>query len=233
MDMLAESVKGTVRPETGGVAIRPGEVRSLIDGGSGVRVLDVRTPAEFEAFHIPGAYNVPLDTLVEHREQLRRRIAGPVVLVCRSGARARRAEEALREAGMEGLRVLDGGIMAWEAAGHPVRRSDRARWALERQVRLAAGSLVLLGALGSLILGQPLVWLAAIVGAGLAFSAITDTCGMALVLSKLPYNRGVTCDIREVVRSLAAADGVGSDGIAGIAGNAGGARDEAAAARCA
>src|SRR5690554_1215955 len=91
-------------------------VGRLLADGAAIRLLDVRTPAEFETVHIPGAYNVPLDALAEYREELHRHVAAPVVLVCRSGQRARRAEQALREIGMDNLHVLDGGMGAWEAA---------------------------------------------------------------------------------------------------------------------
>jgi rhodanese-related sulfurtransferase len=187
------------------VAIDPEQVRRLLDRGE-VRLLDVRTPAEFESVHIPGAYNVPLGTLAEHGEELRRHVDGPVVLVCRSGSRARQAEEALREIGMTQLHVLDGGMEAWERAGFPVRRGERQRWGLERQVRLVAGSLVLLSVLAGVFVARPLVWIAAMVGAGLVFSAVTNTCGLALLLAKLPYNRGATCDVRDMVRALAAGE---------------------------
>src|SRR5688572_5004204 len=105
------------------------------------RLLDVRTPGEFEAEHIAGAYNVPLDTLGEHGAEIRAAVAEPVVLVCRSGQRARKAEAALRTAGMTNLHVLDGGMTGWSAAGLPVRRAAQ-RMSLERQVRIAAGALV-------------------------------------------------------------------------------------------
>jgi rhodanese-related sulfurtransferase len=84
-------------------------LRSLLDEEA-PRILDVRTPAEFEAAHIPGAYNVPLDLLREHRDELARHIGEDVVLVCRSGARASQAEQALGQVGLPGLHVLDGGM---------------------------------------------------------------------------------------------------------------------------
>jgi rhodanese-related sulfurtransferase len=165
-------------------------------------ILDVRTPAEFESVHIPGAYNVPLDLVGEHRDELRRHLhQEPVVLVCRSGVRAAQAEQRLAEAGMENVRVLEGGISAWEAAGAPVRRGTQ-RWDIERQVRLVAGTLVLAGVLGSLVF-KPLKFLSAAVGAGLAFAALTNTCAMGNCLARLPYNRAATCDIDAVIDRLA------------------------------
>ncbi len=177
-------------------------VETLLAQGTPIKLIDVRTPAEFETVHIPGSYNVPLDTLPEHRAELGDVLRSPAILVCRSGARARQAEEVLRAANLPQLHVLAGGISAWERAGKAVKRG-RQRWGLERQVRGVAGSLVLAGVLGSLV-WKPLTFLAAGIGAGLTFSALTDTCGMAKVLRVLPYNRAVTCDVREVVSRLAA-----------------------------
>jgi rhodanese-related sulfurtransferase len=177
-------------------------VAALLARAAPLTILDVRTPAEFASVHIPSSYNVPLDLLPEHASTISSVVGEPVVLVCRSGARARQAEQALRSANLPRLHVLDGGLSAWEAAGLPVNRG-RQRWSLERQVRGVAGTLVLVGALGGLLVSPPLGLLAVGVGAGLAFSAITDTCGMALLLGKLPYNRGAGCDVGAVLRDVA------------------------------
>jgi rhodanese-related sulfurtransferase len=169
----------------------------------GARIIDVRTPAEFESVHIPGSYNVPLDQLSEHRQELTQALDSPAVLVCGSGMRARQADNALRDAGLQSLTVLDGGITAWENSGEPVVRGAQ-KWPLERQVRLVAGSLVLAGALGGLLLWRPLTLISMFVGGGLTFAAITNTCGMAILLSKLPYNQGANCDVRQVIHQLSA-----------------------------
>lgn len=153
-----------------------------------VRLLDVRSPAEFETAHVPGSWNVPLDLLHEHRDELVRHLDDEVVLVCRSGARATRAEQALADAGLPGLGVLDGGITAWERAGGALTRG-RETWEIERQVRLAAGSLVAAGVLGSALVPR-LKWLAGGVGTGLVVAALTDTCAMGSALSRMPWNRG-------------------------------------------
>lgn len=177
------------------------ELAELLSARADVRLLDVRTPGEFESAHIRGAYNVPLDTLAEHAPGIRAHVDVPVVLVCQSGARARRAEEALRAAGMPHLHVLDGGVNGWVAAGRPVQRG-RARISLERQVRIAAGSLAALGALLALTLDPLFALLPAFVGSGLVFAGVTDTCAMGLLLARLPYNRQATCDVGAVVRAL-------------------------------
>jgi rhodanese-related sulfurtransferase len=164
------------------------------------RVLDVRTPGEFENAHIAGAYNVPLDLLREHRDEIIRYLDEEVVLVCRSGQRAAQAEQTLRTEGLGNVHILDGGITAWEARGFAVNRGPQ-RWDLERQVRLVAGSIVLTSILGS-IAAPRLKWVAAAIGGGLSFAALTNTCAMGMALSKLPYNRGATCDAQTVVAQL-------------------------------
>lgn len=175
-------------------------LRNRLDSAAPPRVLDVRTPGEFDTVHIPGAYNVPLDLLREHREEIVTHLDQDVVLVCRSGQRAGQAERALRDAGLGNVHVLDGGIITWEAKGFPVNRGTP-RWDLERQVRMAAGSVVLTSILGSIAVPR-LKWLAAGIGGGLAAAALTNTCAMGMLLSRLPYNRG-TCDARTVVAQLA------------------------------
>lgn len=175
-------------------------LRDWLDSRDVPRVLDVRTAAEFRTVHIPGSYNVPLDLLREHRGELSRHLDQNVVLVCRSGARAGQAETLLAETGLPNMHVLDGGLLAWQRTDAPVNRGS-ARWDLERQVRLVAGGLVLAGVLAS-VLVPAMKWLSAAVGGGLAMAALTDSCVMGLLLSKLPYNRDVSCDLQTVLAEL-------------------------------
>ncbi|CAJ1587102.1 rhodanese-like domain-containing protein [[Mycobacterium] wendilense] len=172
----------------------------LLGSATPPRVIDVRTPGEFETAHIAGAYNVPLDLLCEHREEIVRHLDEDVVLVCRSGQRAAQAEETLRDAGLTNVHILAGGITAWEAAGFTVNRGAQ-RWDLERQVRLVAGSIVLSSILASVAVPK-LKWVAAAIGGGLTFASLTNTCAMGMALSKLPYNRGAGCDAQTVVAQL-------------------------------
>ncbi|BCJ59690.1 rhodanese-like domain-containing protein [Micromonospora endophytica] len=180
--------------------IDPATLRAQLTEGRTPRLLDVRTPGEFATAHIPGSYNVPLDLLREHRDELRRHLDEEVVLICRSGARATQAERSLAAAGLPNLRVLDGGMVAWQAANAPTNRG-RPRWDLERQVRLVAGSIVLASILGSVFV-PGLKWVAAAIGGGLTVAALTNTCAMGMLLSKLPYNRGASCDLDTVVCQL-------------------------------
>ena len=179
----------------------PAELTRLLRDHPGTRLLDVRTPGEFDAEHIGGAYNVPLDTLGEHGPEIRAGVAEPVVLVCRSGQRARKAEEALRAAGMTNLHVLDGGMAAWTAAGQPVRRGTP-RMSLERQVRIAAGALAATGGFLALFVHPLFAAIPAFVGSGLVFAGVTDTCAMGMLLARLPYNRAASCDVQTMVRAL-------------------------------
>ncbi|MEZ5152385.1 rhodanese-like domain-containing protein [Rhodococcus zopfii] len=178
----------------------PIALHDLVDSGKNVRIVDVRTPGEFETVHIPGAYNVPLDLLREHRDEFLTHLDENVVLVCRSGQRATQAEETLRTAGLFNVHILDGGMLGWEAHGLTVNRGTE-RWDLERQVRLVAGSLVLSSILAS-VAAPKLKWLAAGIGGGLTFAALTNTCAMGMLLSKLPYNRGASCDAQTIVNRL-------------------------------
>lgn len=190
------STSETTRPAT----LDAAGLRELIDAGRAPRLLDVRTPAEFETVHISGAYNVPLDLLKEHRAELRAHLDEDVVLICRSGARAAQAGQTLAGVGLPNVKILDGGMLAWQATNAPVTRGAP-RWDLERQVRLVAGSIVLLSVLGSVAV-PGLKWVAGFIGAGLTFAALTNTCAMGMLLSKLPYNRGASCDLDSVVGQL-------------------------------
>jgi rhodanese-related sulfurtransferase len=177
------------------------ELATTLHANAAARILDVRTPAEFENAHIEGAYNVPLDQLDEHAAEVRA-AAGPVILVCQSGQRAQKADALLRAAGMSNMHVLDGGMKAWLAAGRPVRRV-RARVSLERQVRMTAGAIVAAGSLAALFISPYAAWVPLMIGSGLVFSGVTDTCGMGLLLAKLPYNRAsVSCDTESIVRQF-------------------------------
>jgi rhodanese-related sulfurtransferase len=190
----------TTAPAARSAVLAPQALIDLLGSATPPRLIDVRTPAEFETVHIPGAYNVPLDTLKEHREEIARRLDEDVVLICRSGQRASQAREALAAAGLPNLHLLEGGMQAWQSAGGEVNRG-RSRWDLERQVRLVAGSVVLSSILASTrVPGAK--WLAAALGGGLTAAALTNTCAMGSALSKLPYNRSASLDPAEAVAQL-------------------------------
>ncbi len=152
------------------------------------RILDVRTPAEYETRHIEGSVNLPLDVLKSHAADVVSRLDGPVVIACQSGTRSLDAQRTLRAAGAPDITVLDGGVPGYAAAGGSTVTGQQ-KWALERQVRLVAGSIVLTSVVASL--RRPRArFLAGGIGAGLTFSALTDTCAMGRLLMMLPYNSG-------------------------------------------
>jgi len=160
--------------------INAAELAEQLSSGS-TTVLDVRTPGEYAAAFIEASQHLPLDQIGGH--------LGPVTLVCRSGQRATQAYEQLSAAGAKNLTVLDGGIAAWQAAGQPVQSTDGpGKWEMDRQVRLAAGGLVLGGVLASLRWPRAR-FLSGAVGGGLTFAALSNTCAMSRVLLKLPYNQ--------------------------------------------
>lgn len=181
------------------------ELETLLRTRDDVRLLDVRMPGEHESVHIRGAYNVPLDRLGEHGAEIRAHVSSPVVLICQSGQRARLAEKALTAAGMPNLHVLDGGVSGWIASGLPVIRGAE-RLSLERQVRISAGTLAGLGGLLALLVNPLFALLPTFIGGGLVFAGVTNRCGLALLLGRLPYNRPATCDVDAMVRALKAGE---------------------------
>lgn len=165
------------------------------------RLIDVRSAAEFRAGHIPGAYNVPLPLLKEHRQEFAEPLDEQIVLICRSDKRATQAEQILASAGLARLHVLTGGMQAWQRENAPVNHGA-GRWDLERQVRLVAGGIVASGVLLSTIAPKA-KWLSGAIGAGLVTAAATDSCVMGSLLSKLPYNRDLEPDAADVIATLA------------------------------
>jgi rhodanese-related sulfurtransferase len=169
--------------------ITPHDLDQLRQRGDTIDLVDVRTPAEFREIHVTIARNVPLDRL--DAKAFAAGASGsagkPLYVICRSGKRADQACQQLEKAGIHVVSV-EGGTLAWEAAGLPVVRGQKTI-SLERQVRIAAGSFVLLGvALGFLV--HPVFFgLSAFIGVGLVFAGITDTCGMGMLLARMPWNQ--------------------------------------------
>ncbi|MEU6388067.1 rhodanese-like domain-containing protein [Streptomyces sp. NPDC046939] len=170
---------------------------------SELTVIDVRTPGEYASGHLPGAHNIPLDHLDAALPALETAAGrGDLLVGCASGARSATACRRLADRGISAA-TLTGGTTAWTQLGHDVHRPAGARtaWAMERQVRLAAGTLVLTG----LVAGRRRSgarWLSAGVAGGLVFSALTDTCGMAVLLAKLPHNRPKATDLDATLAAL-------------------------------
>lgn len=165
----------------------PAEARAALLADNGCQIVDVREFSEYDAERVEGATLASLSALDQNLGLIER--DRPVYLMCRSGNRAQQAAERLSGQGFTDLRVIDGGLQGWSEAGLPVERGSGRVWSLERQVRFVAGLFVLTGILLSLI-SPWFALLSAFVGAGLTFSAITDTCGMGMMLARMPWNRG-------------------------------------------
>ena len=169
--------------------ISPQELSELRQDGKPFDLLDVRTPAEFQEVHVEFARNVPLDRLDPKAIQGERTgNAEPLYVICRSGGRSKQACQTLLAAGLPQVVSVEGGTLACEAAGLPLVRGKKTI-SLERQVRIAAGVLVLIGSALGYWVHPYFLGLAAFVGAGLTFAGITDTCGMGLLLARMPWNQ--------------------------------------------
>lgn len=172
-------------------SVTPDELTRRLAEDPELMIVDVRTPGEFETSHIRGSYNVPLNLLTEHTNDLADRFQGHVILVCQSGSRADKACSALNSAGFSTADVLTGGITAFkDHGGTVVGRGNR--WAMERQVRMTAGSIVLASTLAGQLIHPRLGMIAGAIGAGLTYSALSNSCAMASVLSQMPWNRTAT-----------------------------------------
>lgn len=166
--------------------IEVSQLNTVCEQAGAAQLVDVRSAGEFAAGHVPGSVNIPL-------EEIERRLGDlnaeqTLVLICKGGTRAGVAAEFLKDKRGK-LAVLQGGTEAWAKAGLPLVVSAKSRWALERQVRLAAGLLVLSSVVLSLTVYPPIVYLAGFVGLGLTGAGLTDYCPMAILLAKMPWNR--------------------------------------------
>jgi len=166
------------------------ECQRRLATGSPARLLDVRTPGEYAAAHVPNARLIPLDELDaavfcrEHGGD-----ATPVYVLCQSGGRAKKAIERLERAGARGCVLVEGGTQAWIDAGLPVIRGESRVIPLMRQVQIIVGFLSAIGALLALTVHPWFAFLSLIVGSGLLFAGITGYCGLAMVLVKMPWNK--------------------------------------------
>jgi Rhodanese-related sulfurtransferase len=170
-------------------SITPHRLAALHQTTESLDLIDVRTPAEFREGHISFARNVPLDRLDLRAISAERngRANEPLYVICRTGSRGELACQKLEEAGLNAVNI-EGGMLVWDAAGFPVVRG-KATISLERQVRIAIGLVVLSSSVLALLHHPFWIGLAAFMGAGLIFSGITDFCGLALVLGRMPWNQ--------------------------------------------
>lgn len=179
--------------------ITPQQLAELCKANGKLDLIDVRTPVEFREVHVEFARNVPLDRLDPPALLASRNGSKDerLYLICRSGGRGRQACEKFLAAGFTNVVNVEGGTLACVESGLPVVRGKK-MISLERQVRIAAGLLVLLGASLGWLVHPAFIGLSAFVGAGLVFAGVTDTCGMGLMLARMPWNQvkePATCSI--------------------------------------
>lgn len=171
-------------------AILPHELHSLQQRDPSIRLIDVRTPAEYRTAHVPFAENCPLESLdvAALAQTFRDPTSEPLYVICQKGGRGANACLELSAAGLSHVTNVEGGTAAWEHAGLPIVRGKQTI-SLERQVRISAGVLVLIGSMLGYFVHPYWIGLAGFVGAGLAFAGITDTCSMGLLLARMPWNQ--------------------------------------------
>lgn len=150
-------------------------------------IIDIREPGEYAREHIEGSRNIPLSQLastlfIEDKDQ-------PVIFHCGIGMRTRNAASIIQTTGFKEIYCLEGGINQWKRCGLPTAINKKAPIEIIRQVQITAGSLVLLGLILGTTLNSYFLWLSAFIGAGLIFAGVTGWCGMAKLLSRLPWNR--------------------------------------------
>lgn len=154
-----------------------------------ITLVDVRTPSEFAEVHAVGAINIPLADVKKFARDFEDIAERKTIhLMCRTERRAKMAKEALAQLNITATAIVPGGITRWVEEGKDVERGTKGI-SIERQVRICAGALVVTGAALGYFLNPAFIALSAFVGAGLVFAGITDTCGMAMMLGQLPFNR--------------------------------------------
>jgi len=171
-------------------SITASELKNLISSGKQIDLIDVRTPIEFRAMHVTVARNVPLDRLDPNALRTAGGVSSdPLYVVCRSGGRSRQACEKLLAAGVTNVVNVEGGTMACATAGVPIIRGKSAI-PLNCQVQIITGLTVVAGTIAALATAN-LYWLSLpmVMGAGLVFSGLTNTCAMGTMLARMPWNQ--------------------------------------------
>lgn len=163
------------------------EVLEAERNNDSIDFINVCEPAEYKEKHIDGVRNAPLGTLESRIDEFKDKKT--VYVHCRSGKRGQQAIEKLQAAGVTAELVnVEGGLLAWDEAGHTTSSLTN-RMPLMRQVLLAAGLLILTGFVGSYAVHEYFWFMMPAVGLGLTISGLTGWCGMAMLLSKMPWNK--------------------------------------------
>lgn len=174
--------------------ISPLDLKSMLV--TGCCLVDVREPLEHAEAHIGGSRLIPLGQLAQRSGEIDR--SQPIVVTCQGGKRGEEALARLTKLGFTNVRNLNGGVSAWQAAGFPVITSARQGLPLMRQVQLVIGIGVLTGAVLAKLVDPNWIYLSGFFGAGLIFAGSTGWCGLAMLMSRMPWNRvsGATGNFR-------------------------------------
>lgn len=177
--------------------ISPQQLHDAQSRGEYIPVVDVRTPAEYRAGHIAGAQLIPIEELSADilQQRFMRSDLGhtkTLYLTCLAGPRAQQAAEHLQQIGLGNVVLIEGGIQGWQQAGLPLRRCGKAI-ALERQVQIAIGSLLVMKVLLGFSVHELFFAFTAVIGTGLIVAGTTRWCGMAKLMARMPWNRGIDC----------------------------------------
>ncbi len=162
------------------------ELNESLENGK-VNLIDVREFAEFANGRVNEAKHLPLGEVGKLHKELD--TSEKVFVMCQTGRRSAEAQGILKAVGFNDVVNVRGGIKAWKEAGFGTEKDADAPWEIERQVRLVAGSLVLFGVVFGLILHWSFLLISAFIGAGLMFSALTNSCTMGMILMKMPWNQ--------------------------------------------
>lgn len=173
--------------------IQASQLSENLRSGKRISLIDVRTPVEHDEMRISGSKLMPLDRLDPDSVKQASSGAEQCVLICRSGKRAEQAFQKLHAAGCDKLAILEGGVLAWESAGLPLERSGRKVLPLMRQVQLVIGLFSLTGSILALTVHKNFALIPAFFGAGLTFAGASGWCGLAILLSKMPWNKVGCC----------------------------------------
>lgn len=169
--------------------ISPVEAKRRLADGTAVLV-DIREPMEHAREAIPGAHSSPLSGYGAHSLRgIATENAPAVIFHCQSGKRTADNASHLRTCGIPELYILEGGLAGWKSAGLATRVDRTKPIEMQRQVQIAAGSLVLAGLALAYFASPWFLALSAFVGTGLVFAGVSGWCGMAKVLGAMPWNR--------------------------------------------
>lgn len=161
--------------------------KSLLEQGKAV-IVDVREPAEHAAEKIENAKLIPLSQVC--KSVLPNCEGKKLIIHCRSGKRSAAAcEKLLQEDPNLEIHNLEGGIMAWSAAGCDVKNSGKFFLPLDRQVQVTIGLSVLVGTALGYFVNAKFFIIPAFFGAGLTFAGLTGFCGLAVLMAKMPWNQ--------------------------------------------